>query len=76
MTELLSTDVNDTSIDFVLERSIPGFPGADIHIRVLFLDDSVQLDGFFCEPIFDGYCYRLDTVAVPSPAQTLLRTGN
>ena len=67
MTELVSTDVNEAAIDFVFERNIPTFPGADVHLRVVFLDGSVELVGNVCDAMYDGYCYHLDAVAVPEP---------
>jgi len=67
MSELVSTDVNEAAIDFVFERNIPSFPGADVHLRVVFLCGSVQLVANVCEPYYDGYCYHLDAVAVLEP---------
>jgi len=72
MTELESTYVSDTQIDFLLERNIPTFPGSDIHIVLTFMDDSVHLAGGFGPPIFDGPYYTLDAVAVPDPATLIL----
>jgi len=66
MTELVSTNINDTTIDFVFEKNIPTFPYADVGIRITFLDDSVQLVGGFQEPIharYGGYIH-LNAVAV------------
>lgn len=72
MTELESTYVSDTTIDFVLERNIPSFPGADIYLGLTFIDDSVHLIGHFGMPMADGYWYSLDAVAVPEPATLIL----
>jgi hypothetical protein len=72
MTELESTYVSDTAIAFVFERNIPRFPDADIHLSVTFLGDSVQLVGDFCDPVWDGYCFHLNAVAVPEPATLFL----
>ena len=72
MTELESTYVSDTTIDFVLERNIPSFPGADIYLGLTFIDDSVHLTGHFGMPWADGYCYSLDAFAVPEPATLFL----
>lgn len=66
MTELVSTSISDTQIDFVFEKDITTFPSADVHMRVTFLrDDSVRLIGGFREPAYDGFGYSLHTVAVP-----------
>ena len=62
MTELVSTDVNETAIDFVLERG--GEPYTDIHLRATFMGDSVHLVGYFCDPCCDLYCFHLDAIAV------------
>jgi len=70
MTKLASTDVNDTAIDFVLERGDCGGcfpPSTDIHLRATFTEDSVHLVGNFCDPCCDLYCYHLDAVAVREP---------
>jgi len=67
MSELISTDVNEAAIDFVFERNIPGFPGADVHLRVIFRCGPVQLVGSVCDAMCDGYCYHLDAVAVSEP---------
>lgn len=72
MTELESTYVSDKTIDFVLERNIPSFPGADIYLGLTFIDDSVHLTGHFGMPMADGYWYSLDAVAVPEPATLFL----
>jgi hypothetical protein len=73
MTELVSTDVSETEIGFLLDRGyFPGFCWdgycmTDIHLRVTFIGDSVHLVGDFCEPLADGFCYHLDAVAVRQP---------
>jgi hypothetical protein len=72
MTELVSTDVNETRIDFLLERvnCPPPFcfpPYTDIHLRVNFVENSVHLVGDFCDPCCDLYCFYLDAVAVREP---------
>ena len=67
MTELVSTDVNETTIDFLLERgNCPGCfpPYTDIHLRVTFVESSVHLVADFCDPCCDLYCFYLDAVAV------------
>ena len=72
MTELVSTKVNDTAIDFVFEKNIPTFPFADIHLSLTFVDNSVYLTGRFSEAAYDGNQYDLDAVAVPEPATLFL----
>jgi hypothetical protein len=72
MTELESTYVNDTAIDFVFEKNIPTFPFADIHLSLTFVDNSIHLTGRFSEAAYDGYQYDLDALAVPEPATILL----
>jgi len=70
MTELVSTDVNETTIDFLLERvNCPDCepPYTDIHLRVNFVENSVHLVGGFCDPCCDLYCFHLDAVAVREP---------
>jgi len=62
MTELVSTDVNDTAIDFVLERG--GEPYTDIHLRATFIENSVHLVGNFSDPCCDMYSFYLDAIAV------------
>lgn len=64
ITELISTDVNDTSLTFVFYKNISTFPGADVHMRVLFKDNSAQLSGTFGDAIYDGCWYDLNAVAV------------
>ena len=72
MTELESTYVSDTQIDFLLERNVPTFPYYDIHIGLSFVNDSVHLTGGFSEPGYDGRGYSMDAVAVPEPATVCL----
>ncbi|MGB2809891.1 MAG: PEP-CTERM sorting domain-containing protein [Sedimentisphaerales bacterium] len=72
MTELESTYVNDTAIDFVFEKNIPTFPFADIHLWLTFVDNSVHLTGQFSEAAYDGNQYNLDALAVPEPATIIL----
>jgi hypothetical protein len=67
MTELVSTDVNETAIRFELRRNDPIFPGADILVVVTYMNNSVHLVGNFCEAYYDGYCYHLDAFALPLP---------
>ena len=78
MTELVSTYVSDTQIDFLLERNDPMYPDPrwDIRIRLIFMDDLLHLTGGFSEPMHDSYQYDLDAVAVyvPEPL-TLLFLG-
>jgi len=69
MTEMVSTSVSETEINFLFEKNIPGFsPYADVHITATFLGDSIQLTGYFYEPVYDGTSFYLDAVAVPEPA--------
>jgi len=72
MTELESTYVSDAQIDFLLERDMPTFPGADIHLSLTLRDDSVHMTGSFSEPLVDGPWYDLDAVAVPEPVTLFL----
>jgi len=72
MTELETTYVSDTQIEFLLERNIPTFPGADIHLNLTLRDDSVHLTGNFEDPLVDGHWYDLDAVAIPEPVTVLL----
>lgn len=72
MTELESTYVSDTQIDFLLERNIPTFPGADIHLNLTFMEDSVHMTGDFSQPVYDGGWYDLDAFAVPEPTTLCL----
>ncbi len=73
MTEMVSTSVSETEIDFLFEKDIPGFsPYADVHLTLTFLDNSVQLTGYFTEPVADGRYFLLDAVAVPEPASILI----
>jgi len=72
MAEMVSTSVSETEINFVFEKNIPTFPSADVHLRLTFLFDSVQLIGGFDEPIHDGGYIHLDAVAIPEPATILM----
>jgi len=65
MTQLVSTDVNDTEARFVFHKNIPSFPGADIHVTVAFEGDSVSIAGKFSDPVADGCWHDLNAVAVP-----------
>jgi len=72
--ELESVYVSNSKIDFLLKKNIPSFPASDIHLTVMFLDDSLQMTGYFGEPVADGYWYSLDATAVvvPEPATILM----
>jgi len=74
MTELKSTYVSDTQIDFLLEIECPLWEGGneDIRIRATFMDDLLYLTGGFHEPGYDTYQFDLDAVAVPEPATFFL----
>jgi hypothetical protein len=63
MTELMSTDVKDTSLSFVFYKNIATFPGADVHLRVVLQDNSAHLTGTFSDAVYDGCWYDLDGVA-------------
>lgn len=67
MTELPSTTVTFEEINFLLEKHIPMFPGADIHMTVFLDDGSLQIVGNTSDAYFDGYTYILDGVAVEVP---------
>ena len=74
LTELESVHVSDTQIDFLFERNIPQFPASDVHLTVVFMDDSLQMTGYFGAPVYDGPWYTLNAVAVvvPEPATILM----
>jgi len=72
MTELESTYVSDTQIDFLLEIECPWGENYDIRIRATFMDDLLYLTGGFHEPGYDTYQFDLDAVAVPEPATFFL----
>ncbi|MHC4213734.1 MAG: PEP-CTERM sorting domain-containing protein [Planctomycetota bacterium] len=74
LTELESTLVTSTGIDFQLIKNIPGFPGADIYLDLIFDGDMVHIMGNFGTPVYDGPWYDLDATAtvVPEPATILL----
>ncbi|MHC4574430.1 MAG: hypothetical protein ACYS76_09915 [Planctomycetota bacterium] len=61
MTELVSTDVNETAIRF--EDTNPPLGGVDIHIIVTFENDLVRMTGERAEPWPDGFGYALDAAA-------------
>lgn len=65
MTELVSTDVNETAIDFV--DTNPPLGGIDINIRLTFMGNLVHLTGRRTVPWPDGFQYDLDAIAVPRP---------
>ncbi|UCG56697.1 MAG: right-handed parallel beta-helix repeat-containing protein [Phycisphaerales bacterium] len=67
MTELISTDVNDTSLSFVFYKNIPLFPGADVDLRVVLQNKSARLAGTFGDAVYDGCWYDLNAVAIPQP---------
>ena len=71
MTELESTYVSATQIDFLLARD-PQFPNYDIRIRVTFIDDLVYLTGGFTEAACDGYQFDIDAFVVPEPSTLFL----
>ena len=72
MTELESTSVTKTKIDFLFEKNIPQFPASDVHLTVMFIDNSIQMTGYFGAPVYDGPWYSLEAVVVPEPATILL----
>jgi hypothetical protein len=74
MTELESTYVSTTEIDFLLERNSLSFPLSDIHLSVTSLNDLIWVTGYFMEPVYDGHSYTLNAtaVAVPEPGTLLL----
>ena len=72
LSQLVSTSVSETEINFVLERNLPTFPGADVHLDLFFSGNSIQLDGWFGTPVYDGAWYDLNAVAVPEPSTLLL----
>jgi hypothetical protein len=67
MTELESTYVSDTQIDFLLEIERPFWGNYDIELRLTFIDDLVHLTGGFSDTAPDSYQYDLDAVAVVVP---------
>ncbi|MHC4740634.1 MAG: right-handed parallel beta-helix repeat-containing protein [Planctomycetota bacterium] len=67
MTEMVSTDANDTTIDFAWETGSCGssfFRLTHMNFRATFEGNAVHLVGNFCHPCCDLYCYHLDAVAV------------
>jgi len=75
MTELESTYVSTTEIDFILERNSRPFPLSDIYLSVIFLNDSISITGYFTEPVYDGHSYTLTAAAVPEPGTLFLVLG-
>ncbi len=67
MTELISTNVNDTSLSFVFYKNIPTFPGADVNLRVVLQNNSALITGTFSDAVYDGCWYDLNAVAVAVP---------
>jgi hypothetical protein len=65
MTQLVSTNVANTSVEFIFRKNIPRFPGADVHLTVTFREGLVQLTGGFTAAVYDGASYGLNAVAVP-----------
>jgi hypothetical protein len=74
MTELESTSVTSTGIDFLLEHdNSPRFPMLSINLELMFDEDLVHITGHFGEIVWDGSSYYLDATAtvVPEPATIL-----
>ena len=73
-TELLSTSVSTSEINFFLDYPNPTFPGADINMTLTFSDNLVYVSGHFADPGYDPDAYTLDGVAVlvPEPAAVCL----
>jgi len=65
MTELVSTNVKSTRIEFVFRKNIPRFPCADVELTVTFHQGFVHLSGGYLAPVWDGAEYDLDAMAVP-----------
>ena len=65
MTELVSTDVKSTRVEFVFRKNIPRFPCADVELTVTFHQGLVHLSGGYLAPVWDGAEYDLDAMAVP-----------
>jgi parallel beta-helix repeat protein len=61
MTELVSTEVNETVVEF--EDTNPPLGGVDIGIRVTFENDLVRMTGQRTEPWPDSFVYDLDAMA-------------
>ena len=74
LTKLEAVSVSETHIDLLLEKNIPRFPGADIHLTTRFIGDSLEITGHFGEGFPDGGWYNLNAVAVavPEPNSLLL----
>ena len=77
LTELEAVYVSDTQIDFLLERNIPRYPDADIHLSVTFIGDSLEMTGHFGDAFPDGGWYNLNAAAVvvPEPTSVFLLCG-
>jgi hypothetical protein len=73
LTELESTLVTSTGIDFQLIKNLPQDPQADIYLDLIFDGDMVHITGDFAEIGRDGFWYGLDATAtvVPEPATIL-----
>ena len=73
LTELESTLVTSTGIDFQLIKNIPRHPQADIYLDLIFDGDMVHITGNWETPARDGPWYDLDATAqvVPEPATIL-----
>jgi hypothetical protein len=73
LTELESTIVTSTGIDFQLIKNIPGNSHSDIYLELTFDEDLVYITGGFTEPGRDTPWYDLDATAtvVPEPATIL-----
>ncbi|MBL7154083.1 MAG: hypothetical protein ISS79_10215 [Phycisphaerae bacterium] len=72
ISELESTNVTDTRIDFLFEKNIPRFPSSDVYLTVTLLNDTLEMSGYFGEPVADGYWYDLHVIAVPEPGTLLV----
>ena len=70
--QVVSTDVSDSAIDFIFEKNIQGFPQSDVKLTLTFLDNAVDLYGWFYEPVIGVSGYSLDALAVPEPTTLLL----
>jgi len=65
MTRLVSTNITNTSVEFILRKNIPRFPMADVELIVTFHEGLVQLRGGYVDPVWDGAEHDLNAVAVP-----------
>jgi len=77
LTELESVYVSETQIDFLLEKNIPRYPNADIHLSVTFIGDWLEMTGYFGDAFPDGGWYNLNAAAVvvPEPTSVFLLCG-